>query len=87
MIEVFIPPRLRALTGGAEKISIDAATVGDVVDQLERLYPGIRNRLCDDEGIRPELVVSVGDTVLQGGLHQRLPQDGEVHFLPALGGG
>lgn len=84
---VFIPPQLRSLAGNAEQLPVDAATVRQVVHALEARFPGIRDRLCVGDGLRPGLAVAVDGKVSSAGLLQKVSPDSEVHFLPAIGGG
>lgn len=49
---VIIPTPLREMTGDVAEIQVDAATVGEVIDVLEKKYPGIANRLRVDGEIR-----------------------------------
>jgi molybdopterin synthase sulfur carrier subunit len=87
MPRVFIPPQCRDLTGGQGRIEVSGARVRQLVDEMERLYPGMKARLCDGERLRPGLVVVVGTDVARLGLAEPVEPDSEVHFLPAIGGG
>lgn len=87
MVKVFIPPLLRDATAGLAEVEIAAATVRQVVGALDTQFPGIRNRLCTGDVLRPGLAVAVNGTVSNLGLLQRIPDGAEVHFLPAIGGG
>lgn len=87
MARVFIPPMLRRLTGGANVADVPGQTLAEVIDQLEARFPGVRARICDGDDIRPELSVSIGDTIVSRGLAEPVDAEAEVHFLPALGGG
>ena len=40
-----IPASLRRLTGGQSRMTVEAASVGDVLDRLDTLYPGVRGHL------------------------------------------
>ena len=51
MAHVRIPTPLRKYTAGAEAVEAEGATVAALVDDLERRYPGIRERICDEKGI------------------------------------
>jgi molybdopterin synthase sulfur carrier subunit len=84
---VWIPPLLRDLTAGQETVSVPGATVRQLVDALDRLYPGIRDRLCDANGLKPGIAVAVGTQMARLGLAEAVPDDAEVHFLPAIAGG
>ncbi|MEX0819564.1 MAG: MoaD/ThiS family protein [Pirellulaceae bacterium] len=87
MPRVFIPPPMRSLTEGAEVVEIDGNNLGQVIENLEQRFPGMKERLCQDEAIRPGLSVAVGDSVATLGMLQRTDPDVEIHFLPAVGGG
>lgn len=87
MPRVYLPAAMRPLTDGQTPIDVDGTTVRAVVDALERRYPGVKERLCQDDHLRPGLAVVVGGSVSPLGLRQVIAADDEVHFLPAIGGG
>lgn len=87
MTRVFIPPLLRSLTDGAEQVQVAGSTVRQIVENLEARFPGMRSRLCEDDELKPEMSVSVDGRVSSVGLLQKVENDSEVHFLPAIGGG
>jgi molybdopterin converting factor small subunit len=78
---------LRDLTGGVEAVSVAGARVAEVIDELDRLYPGIKGRLCQGDSLRPGLAVVVDTAIGRLGLLQPVGPDSEVHFLPAIAGG
>ena len=89
MPEVWVPPRMQVLTGGKQQVQVPGATVRQVINNLEREYPGTREWLMDDEedDLIPGVAVIVdGETSLMG-LLERVQENSEVHFLPAIGGG
>ncbi|MCY3638913.1 MAG: MoaD/ThiS family protein, partial [Chloroflexi bacterium] len=49
-ISVRIPTPLRRVTDGADKVDADGATLEEIIGSLESQYPGIKARLCDEEG-------------------------------------
>lgn len=87
MPRVFIPRTMCSLTEGEEVVEVAGANLGQVIDNLERRFPGIRLRLCQEDGIRPGLSVAVAGSIATLGLLQRTDPDAEIHFLPAIGGG
>ena len=89
MPEVWLPPRLQTLAGGLRQVMVDGATVRQVINNLERKYPGTRDLIMDveEDDLLPGLAVVVdGETSLLG-LLERVQESSEVHFLPAIGGG
>ncbi|MBD3674054.1 MAG: MoaD/ThiS family protein [Planctomycetaceae bacterium] len=87
MPTVIIPTPLRDVTGDVTEIEVEARTVGEVIDRLEELYPGIGERLRVDDEIRPGLAVAIDGAMSSRGLTRKLQPESEVHFLPAIGGG
>ncbi len=87
MATVFIPTQWRDLTGEVDQLQLSGATLREIANGLERQFPGIRERLCDGEAIASGLAVSIDGAIASRGLRSPVPADGEVHFLPAIGGG
>src|SRR5256712_13353861 len=50
MVQVKVPTPLRKYTGGAGGVEAQGATVAALVDDLERRYPGLKERICDESG-------------------------------------
>ena len=87
MAIVFIPAQLRELTAGVQQVELPAASVRDVVRELEARFPGIAARLSQGEGLIPGWAVSIDGAMTNKGLLARVGPASEVHFLPAIGGG
>ena len=87
MARVFIPTMLQPLSGGVKEVQIAAGNVRQVVDSLEELYPGIKARLVEENKIRSNLAVAIDGEVGRLGLLEKLSDDSEVHFVPAISGG
>jgi molybdopterin synthase sulfur carrier subunit len=86
-VTVWIPAPLRSLTAGQETVRVTGTTLRQILEALDRLYPGLKSRLCDANGLRPGVAVAVNTQVATLGLIQPVPQGSEVHFLPAISGG
>jgi len=84
---VFIPTMLQSMTGGVKQVDFQASTVRQVIDQLDRLFPGMKDRLVEGGRIRPNLAVAVDGDVARLGLLEKVGENSEVHFVPAIGGG
>jgi molybdopterin synthase sulfur carrier subunit len=87
MAVVWIPPPLRALTGGQETVTVAGGTVREVIEALDRQYPGFKDRVCEGDALRPGIAVAVDTQVARLGLLQPVGDNSEVHFLPAIAGG
>lgn len=87
MAVVWIPSLLRSMTGGLAQIEVEAATVRDLIDQLEARYPGIKDRLVAEDRLRPNIALVVNGENSKQGLRHALAADTEVHFVPAMSGG
>ena len=84
---VFIPTMLLPLSSGVKQVKIDAANLRQVIDGLDLLYPGIKSRLLVEGKIRPNLAVAIDGEVARLGLLEKVGEESEVHFVPAIGGG
>ena len=87
MPRVFIPPLLRPLTDGRESLDVVGQTVAEVIESLDRQFPGVRSRLVERDRLKPGLCVGIGTKVAARGLSSKVGSEDEVHFLPAIGGG
>ncbi len=89
-ITVKIPTPLRNLTAGAKEVTVQGSTVGEIIAELERLHPGIKDRLCDETGeVRRFVNVYVGgeDIRFLDGLATQVREGGDVSIVPAVAGG
>ncbi len=87
MAVVHIPALLHSLTGGVRQQTVTGRTVGELIDQLDALYPGIKARLIDGHHLRSGLTVFVDGLVRREGLDFEVSPSSEVHFIPAVAGG
>ena len=89
MADVWIPPLMQKLTGGARRVQVPGSSVRQLVFNLGKAYPGILEHLYDpeDDRLKPEVAVVVDGEVSHLGLLERVEENSEVHFLPAIAGG
>jgi molybdopterin synthase sulfur carrier subunit len=90
MATVRIPTPLRKLTDGKEEVSATGATVGEVIANLEKHYPGIKARICDDKGeVRRFVNIFANDEDIRflQNLDTPLGDEDEVSIVPAIAGG
>ncbi len=87
MAIAFIPAPWRDLTGQQTKVEVEAATLRELIEELDRRFPGIHTRLCEKGAVRSSIQVSLDGTLISRNLRTPLKPQTEVHFLPAIGGG
>lgn len=55
-VRVVVPGQLYSYTDGQSRLDAEGATLGAVLDDLDRRYPGLRFRVVDEHGaIRPHV--------------------------------
>lgn len=88
-VTVRIPTPLRTLTGGADEVNATGATVGEVIEELEKRYPGVRDRLLDEKGVRRFVNIYVGDEDIRflDGLKTEVKGGDQLAIIPAIAGG
>ena len=84
---IFIPTPLRELTGGKGSVVLSASSVCEAIQSLEAGFPGIRDRLCEGEKVRPNISVFVDGQVSHLKMREKLSEESEVHFVIAVSGG
>ena len=89
-ISVRIPSPLQKITGGEAEVKADGSTLSELLEDLERAYPGIRARICDEGGkVRRFINVYVNEEDVRFLQLEETPlKDGdEVSIIPAIAGG
>ncbi|MBI4598031.1 MAG: MoaD/ThiS family protein [Candidatus Omnitrophica bacterium] len=89
-VTVRIPTPLQRLTSGQGEVSCEGKTVTELLADLEKRHPGIKERICDEQGqLRRFVNVFVNEEdirFLKG--DQTAVKDGdEVSIIPAIAGG
>ena len=87
---VRIPTILRTFTGGAGEVTAEGGTLREVLDNLDTNFPGIRDRILDEQGVLRRFVnVYVGDDDVRfiGGLDAEVADGARLSIIPAVAGG
>jgi len=87
MAIVVIPSLLRKFTDGKDRVNASGRNVGQIVEDLERQFPGLRAQLLENGDIKPSIAVSVDGEMGTSGVLDPVKESSEVFFLPAIGGG
>jgi molybdopterin converting factor small subunit len=87
MAELHLPTTLMPLFHGLpRRLELDAATVGEAIDQLDDRWPGLRDRLCDPgPALRMHIHVYVDRD--RAGLETPLEPRSRVDVITAISGG
>jgi len=88
-VKVRIPTPLRTLTGGQDEVSADGGTVAEVIESLEAKHPGMKERLCDEKGIRRFVNIYHNDEDIRflDNLQTELKEGDTLSIVPAIAGG
>ena len=87
MATVFIPSLMQKLTDGKNEVIVNGTTVREIIENLENIHPGIKERLIDTYRLKPNISVAIDGDVSPLGILEKVGENSEVHFLPAIGGG
>jgi molybdopterin converting factor small subunit len=86
-MKVNIPSPLLSYTDQAKEVEAEGATVSELLEDLNRRFPGIRFRMIDEQdAIRPHTRIFVNGEQVWG-LDSPLQPSDEIHILQALSGG
>jgi MoaD family protein len=89
-ISIRIPAVLSDYCGGTTTLALEAATVRDALERLEREQPALHRNICDETGaVRRHINIFVNfDNVRDGqGVDTALASGDVVTILPAVSGG
>lgn len=88
-VKVLIPTPLQKITGGKYVVEAQPGKIIDIINALDKKFPGLAERLCQDGKIRRFINVYVNEEdvrFLQG--EETIVKDGdEVSIVPAIAGG
>jgi molybdopterin converting factor small subunit len=88
-VSIRIPASLRTLTQGKEEVTVSGATVRDVLADLDAKFPGFKDRLLDDKGVKRFMNVYLGDEDIRflDGLDSAVKDGESLTIVPAIAGG
>lgn len=89
-IEVRLPTVLRSQAGGRSNVAALGSTVGEVLADLSRSYPGIKDQLLGEDGRLHRFVnvyVNDDDVRYLDQLDTRVSDGDTISILPAVAGG
>lgn len=89
-IKVRIPTPLRKLTNNADEVAADGKNIAELIGNLERHYPGLKERICEPDGkLRRFVNVYLNDEDIRfkKNLDTELKDNDEISIIPAIAGG
>ncbi|MEA3209546.1 MAG: sulfur-carrier protein [Chthoniobacter sp.] len=90
MPSIRIPTPLRKLTNELEVVQTSGANIGELLENLDRAFPGLKERICDEQGnVRRFVNVFVNDEDIRFLENQAtsVKETDEVSIVPAIAGG
>ena len=87
MANVYLPYKLRHFAMGSNFIDVDGKTLNELINNLEKLFPGIKLELVENGKLKPGLSAVIDGRATRLGLIHKINENSEVHFLPAIAGG
>lgn len=89
-VKVLIPTALQKFTSDRATLECNGSSIAELLDSLETNCPGIKARLCDEQG-QPRrflnLYVNSEDIRFLEGIDTTLSDGDEVSIVPAVAGG
>jgi molybdopterin synthase sulfur carrier subunit len=89
-VKVRIPTPLRKITGGSDEVTAEGGTVAEIIDDLEKNYPGLRERICEADGKLRRFVnlyLNDEDIRFKNNLETEIADSDELSIIPAIAGG
>jgi molybdopterin synthase sulfur carrier subunit len=89
-VRVLIPTPLQRLTQNQAEVSAEGGDIRELIEYLERQFPGVKARLCDEQGALRRFVniyVNEEDIRFLKGDMTPLKDGDEVSIVPAIAGG
>jgi len=89
-VKVRIPTPLRKITKDADEVEANGANVGEVLEDLEKNYPGLKERICEADGnLRRFVNIYLNDEDIRfmDNLGTGLKDGDELSIIPAIAGG
>ena len=89
-VKVRIPTPLRKLTKDQDEVTAEGTTVAEVIEDLEKNYPGIKERICEPDGSLRRFVnlyLNDEDIRFKDNLETAVKDNDELSIIPAIAGG
>ena len=90
MASIRIPAPLRKLTNEQELVTATGANIGEIIADLDKNHPGLKERICDESGnVRRFVNIFINDEDIRF-LEEKatvVKDSDEISIVPAIAGG
>ena len=89
-VKVRIPTPLRKITNGSDEVSVEGGNISELIENLEKSYPGMKERICEPDGKLRRFVnlyLNDEDIRFKKNLDTELKDNDELSIIPAIAGG
>ncbi|MCS7203813.1 MAG: MoaD/ThiS family protein [Chitinispirillaceae bacterium] len=88
-VKVLIPTPLQKITEGKDTVEAQPGRVIDIINELDKKYPGFAERICQDGKIRRFINIYVNEEDIRflDGEETLVKEGDELSIVPAIAGG
>jgi molybdopterin converting factor small subunit len=87
LVKVLVPSQLHSYTGGVSRLEASGRAICEVLDDLDRRYPGLKFRVIDEQDrVRPHMRLFVGREAARD-IRRAIDDGDELLIFGALSGG
>lgn len=89
-VKVRIPTPLRKITGGSDEVTAEGKNIAEIIDDLEKNYPGLKERICEPDGTLRRFVnlyLNDEDIRFMKNMDTEISESDELSIIPAIAGG
>lgn len=89
MVKVYIPAPLRKITQNNSEVNVNGETIEEVIDNLDKQFPGIKENICGKVGSRRYLNIFYNDDDIRflDGYKTVVEKNSAISLVPQLAGG
>ena len=78
---------MQNLSNGEQRVVVEGKNVRQIIESLDHKYPGFKERLVEEGRVKPNISVAIDGAITPLGMIEKVSEESEVHFLPAISGG
>ena len=78
---------MQNLSNGEQRVVVEGKNVRQIIESLDQKFPGFKDRLVEDGRVKPNISVAIDGEITPLGMIEKVSEESEVHFLPAISGG